>query len=110
MHIFHVCASFMERSRHERRAQSLAEPDYRGTALANRFLARLACCKTTAGHENRGVRDYRMDFRERIHPEFRLDGFTKLDGTITFYSCIRALMLRTESKEVLDFGAGRGQF
>lgn len=51
-----------------------------------------------------------MTFRERIHPEYRLDGFTKLDGTITFYSCVRGLMLRTESKQVLDFGAGRGQF
>jgi SAM-dependent methyltransferase len=50
------------------------------------------------------------DFTRRIHPEKGLDSSSKLDGTVRFYSFVRAAMLRTEARQVLDFGAGRGAF
>lgn len=49
-----------------------------------------------------------MDFRDRIHPERDVGGFTKLDGTVRFYNFVKAAMARVEAKRVLDFGAGRG--
>ena len=48
------------------------------------------------------------DFTHSIHREKRIDGFTALDGTIKFYSFVRAILLKTDAREVLDFGAGRG--
>ncbi|MDQ6971938.1 MAG: class I SAM-dependent methyltransferase [Mariprofundaceae bacterium] len=50
------------------------------------------------------------DITQCFHPEVRIDGFTKLDGTIRFYSFVKAIMLRDSSRTVLDFGAGRGAF
>lgn len=47
-------------------------------------------------------------FQDTIHPERSIDGFTALDGTVRFYGFVRACMLQTEAKRVLDFGAGRG--
>jgi SAM-dependent methyltransferase len=49
-----------------------------------------------------------MDFRDRIHPERGVAGFTKLDGTVRFYNFVKAAMARIAAKKVLDFGAGRG--
>lgn len=51
-----------------------------------------------------------MKFLNHIHPEIAIDGFTKLDGTIKFYSFVKAAMLRLDAKNVLDYGAGRGAF
>jgi SAM-dependent methyltransferase len=48
------------------------------------------------------------DFKLRKHPELKIDGFTVLDGTVTFYSLVKAAMQRHDAREVLDFGAGRG--
>lgn len=50
------------------------------------------------------------DFTLRIHPEKNIDNSSKLDGTVRFYSMVRAAMLRTGARQVLDFGAGRGAF
>ena len=50
------------------------------------------------------------DFTFRRHPEKNIDGFTALDGTVGFYAFVKAAMLRTRAREVLDFGAGRGAF
>lgn len=47
-----------------------------------------------------GTRDY-------FYPEARAGGFTRIDGTVAFYSRVNAL-LRKEM-HVLDFGAGRGR-
>jgi SAM-dependent methyltransferase len=51
-----------------------------------------------------------VDFLDRIHPERSIDGFTKLDGTIKFYSFVRAVILRNSATKILDYGAGRGAF
>jgi SAM-dependent methyltransferase len=48
------------------------------------------------------------DFTYRIHNEKGIDGFTALDGTVKFYGVVRAIMLKTRARRVLDFGAGRG--
>jgi len=48
------------------------------------------------------------DFTYRIHSEKGIDGFTVLDGTVKFYAFVRALLLKTGARNVLDFGAGRG--
>lgn len=50
-----------------------------------------------------------MTFLRRFHPELDVDNFSRLDGTIIFFSFVRAAMLRTGAKRVMDFGAGRGQ-
>ncbi len=49
-----------------------------------------------------------MDFLDRIHPERAVTGFTKTDGTITFYGFVKAIMCDLDARRVLDFGAGRG--
>ena len=51
-----------------------------------------------------------MHFLDRIHPERRLTGFTKLDGTVRFYSFVKAIMRDLDCRRVMDFGAGRGAF
>jgi SAM-dependent methyltransferase len=48
------------------------------------------------------------DFTYDLHPEKAIDGFTAIDGTVRFYGFIRAIALKTNAKNVLDFGAGRG--
>lgn len=50
------------------------------------------------------------NFLARIHPEMSVAGFTKLDGTVTFYSFVKAVMADLEARRVMDFGAGRGAF
>ncbi|HKR41463.1 MAG TPA: class I SAM-dependent methyltransferase [Paraburkholderia sp.] len=50
------------------------------------------------------------DFTGRLHSEKQIDGFTKLDGTVRFYSFVKAIMLRGNARAVLDYGAGRGAF
>lgn len=44
----------------------------------------------------------------RFFPEIAAGGFTRVDGTIAFYSRINALV--SDSSIVVDFGAGRGKF
>lgn len=51
-----------------------------------------------------------QDFLDRIHPERGIAGFTKLDGTVTFYSFVKAIMRDMGAARVMDFGAGRGAF
>jgi SAM-dependent methyltransferase len=50
-----------------------------------------------------------MAFLDAIHPERHIDGFSKLSGTVTFYSFVRAIVLRHSPKNILDYGAGRGE-
>ncbi|ACD82601.1 class I SAM-dependent methyltransferase [Candidatus Methylacidiphilum infernorum] len=50
------------------------------------------------------------NFLYNFHPEKNIDHFTALDGTIKFYSFVRAIMLKIEAREILDFGAGSGSF
>lgn len=49
-----------------------------------------------------------MEYEKVFYPESRLGGFTSVDGTITFYSRVNAL-LNTESM-VVDVGCGRGVY
>jgi SAM-dependent methyltransferase len=49
-------------------------------------------------------------FAFRYHPEKCIDGFTALDGTIRFFGFVKAILLKTGARDVLDFGAGRGGF
>ena len=46
----------------------------------------------------------------QLHPERNVDHFTHLDGTIKFYSFVRAIFLRYNPRRVLNFGPGRGAF
>jgi SAM-dependent methyltransferase len=47
----------------------------------------------------------------RVHPEFRIDRFTRHDGTVRFFNYVHAIIGRgDDSLEVLEFGAGRGSF
>ena len=50
------------------------------------------------------------NFTVRWHSEKRIDNFSKLDGTIRFYNFVKAILLKLNAKEVLDFGAGRAEF
>jgi len=50
-----------------------------------------------------------MAFLDAIHPERHIDGFSKLSGTVTFYSFVRAIALKHGAKNILDYGAGRGE-
>jgi SAM-dependent methyltransferase len=50
-----------------------------------------------------------MAFLDTIHPERHIDGFSKLSGTLTFYAFVRAIMLKHGAKNILDYGAGRGE-
>lgn len=49
-----------------------------------------------------------MTFLATLHPERNIDNFTRLDGTIMFFSFVKAAMMRVGAKKVMDFGAGRG--
>ncbi|ABA57995.1 hypothetical protein Noc_1510 [Nitrosococcus oceani ATCC 19707] len=48
-----------------------------------------------------------MNIHERFFPEVGAGGFSRVDGTIAFYTRINALL--RPDMTVLDFGAGRGQ-
>jgi SAM-dependent methyltransferase len=50
-----------------------------------------------------------LQFLSRFHPELVIDNFSQPDGTITFYSFVKAAMMRSGARRVMDFGAGRGQ-
>ena len=50
-----------------------------------------------------------MAFLDAIHSERHIDGFSKLSGTVTFYSYVRAIALKHGAKNILDYGAGRGE-
>lgn len=47
-----------------------------------------------------------MDPLERFYPESRFGGFSNVDGTISFYSRVQALV--SPDANVLDVGCGRG--
>jgi SAM-dependent methyltransferase len=47
-----------------------------------------------------------MNYKEKFYPESRFGGFSDIDGTITFYGRINALIQK--SATVLDIGCGRG--
>lgn len=44
--------------------------------------------------------------KERFYPESGFGGFTDVDGTVTFYTRVNALL--TASATMVDFGCGRG--
>lgn len=48
-----------------------------------------------------------QDFIERIYPEIRFGGFSRADGSITFFA--RAHALAADAKVVLEVGCGRGK-
>jgi SAM-dependent methyltransferase len=48
------------------------------------------------------------DRMRSTYPEVCAGGFTRVDGSIQFYTRVRSLV--TERSEVLDFGAGRGKW
>lgn len=50
----------------------------------------------------------RKDYKKIFYPESQFGGFTDVDGTITFYTRISALIESTSV--VLDFGCGRGSY
>jgi SAM-dependent methyltransferase len=50
-----------------------------------------------------------MSFLKSVHPELGVDNFSRLDGTVIFFSFVKAAMKRVGAKRVMDFGAGRGQ-
>jgi SAM-dependent methyltransferase len=54
------------------------------------------------------MNDRRQEVCARLFPEVQAGGFTRLDGTIEFYSRVNALALK--DSVVLDYGAGRGRF
>lgn len=45
---------------------------------------------------------------KRLYPETAVGGYSRMDGTVEFYNRVKALTGR--DSEVLDFGAGRGQW
>lgn len=49
-----------------------------------------------------------MDYKNTYYPENRFGGFTDVDGTISFYTRINAL-IKADST-VLDIGCGRGEY
>ena len=49
------------------------------------------------------------DFRDRLHPERSIDGFTKYDGTVKFYSFVRAIMSCRAKRMMALSMAGRVQ-
>src|SRR4051794_40334936 len=44
---------------------------------------------------------------DSVYPERRFFGFTRVDGTVHFLSCVQALL--SSNSIVLDVGCGRGQ-
>ena len=49
-----------------------------------------------------------MNCREKLLPEVRFGGFSRVDGTVNFYLRINALI--TSKSTVLDVGCGRGAY
>ncbi|MBE0698497.1 MAG: SAM-dependent methyltransferase, partial [Anaerolineaceae bacterium] len=45
---------------------------------------------------------------ERFYPESKFGGFTRIDGTIAFYTRVQALI--DTDCVVIDFGCGRGAY
>ena len=50
------------------------------------------------------------DWTTRWHPEKAIDNFSAIDGTIMFFTFVRTCCMKTNAKDVLDYGAGRGMF
>jgi len=51
-----------------------------------------------------------MNFLQELQPERIVDNTSTQDGTVIFYSLVKAAILRAGAKQVLDYGAGRGSF
>lgn len=49
-----------------------------------------------------------MKFQEIHYPESKFGGFTKIDGTIAFYSRVNSLL--APDFTILDYGCGRGKY
>lgn len=49
-----------------------------------------------------------MNLLEQYYPESKFGGFTKIDGTVQFYTRVNALL--EEDQTLLDFGCGRGEY
>ncbi len=49
-----------------------------------------------------------MPYRYHFYPESKFGGFTDIDGTITFYTRVNALL--ESSFVILDVGCGRGSY
>lgn len=58
------------------------------------------------GNERCSLGENGYDVRSRWFPEMNAGGFPRFDGTIEFYSRVRAIV--DPSSIVMDFGAGRG--
>jgi len=50
----------------------------------------------------------RAALRRRVYPEVAAGGFTRVDGTVEFYTRVNALL--RPDMVVVDYGAGRGRF
>jgi len=50
----------------------------------------------------------RNALRRRVYPEVAAGGFTRVDGTVEFYTRVNALL--RPDMVVVDYGAGRGRF
>lgn len=53
---------------------------------------------------------FMRDFTKKWHPEKSIDGFSAIDGTIMFFTFVRACCAKSGAMDVLDYGAGRGMF
>jgi SAM-dependent methyltransferase len=49
----------------------------------------------------------RQQLQEQFYPETRFGGFSRIDGTVAFFSRVRALA--ADARLVVDVGCGRGQ-
>jgi SAM-dependent methyltransferase len=60
---------------------------------------------------NRFLYSKKQDPKFLFYPEAKIDGFATIDGSIAFYSLVRAICLKFEGKpRVLDYGAGRAKW
>jgi SAM-dependent methyltransferase len=71
-------------------------------------MRRADTCRDDARRTFSVTRQKHQEIAARFFPEIAAGGFTRIDGTVAFYSRINALISR--SSVVVDFGAGRGQF
>lgn len=54
--------------------------------------------------------EYKKDFSYRLHPEKAIDNFGASDGSIQFYTFVKAIMHKVGARQVMDVGAGRSGF
>jgi len=85
------------------RAAGWVPRETRATRSSRQYETDGSNSKNTAGEKP-------ISFLQRVHPESKIDGFNKSDGTILFFSFVWACILRNNAQKILDFGAGRGAF